>query len=88
MTPNLTIAERKWIEKVEKLLDNPPSQRLAAYTFDGTSLYFYDANVLKKWVGEQPKTSLDKLPAMLWYKDSNSQLCEIYIKFPIELLSW
>lgn len=84
----LTIAEQKWIKKVEKLLNNPPSSRIAAYTTDGSILSFYDKDVLEKWRNEQSKIVLDRMSAVSWYSESNSNLIGIKVGFPLELLSW
>lgn len=45
----LTKKERAWLVKLEKVMNECPSKRLACYTIGDNTLHFYDNNVSSAW---------------------------------------
>ena len=45
----LTKKESKWLNKLEKVLKECPSDRLECYTIGDNDITFYDRHVLKKY---------------------------------------
>jgi hypothetical protein len=78
----LTIKERKWIVKVQKALDEQPTERIAFYTIGDNSIVAYDHNMYEKITGCQDSGNHDFGPAVLKVgADINGSL---WFKHPVE----
>lgn len=55
----LTPKERAWLKKLEAVMQECPSDRLACYATGDNTLYFYDDDVVRKWESENPFKELD-----------------------------
>lgn len=51
----LTAAERKWIKKVQAVLDACPSKRLGCYTIGDNNVSFFDKSVNEAWIEADPR---------------------------------
>jgi hypothetical protein len=55
----LTKAEKVWLSRLEDLMSDVPTKRLACYTIGDNDLMFYDQNVSEAWERENPREQID-----------------------------
>jgi len=55
----LTKKEQKWLDKLEKVMCECPSERLNCFTTGDCNLTFYDKNVSNAWEADNPRQELD-----------------------------
>lgn len=55
----LTKKEQKWLDKLEKVMCECPSKRMACYTIGDNNLTFYDENVSNQWELDNPREEPD-----------------------------
>lgn len=77
----LTVAESKWLDRLENVMSKCPSSRLACYTIGDQDLAFFDRNVASKWELENSNEQLD---AALSHKTSGASLRTVYGNFTID----
>lgn len=53
----LTKAEKAWLDKLQKVLDDCPSDRMVAYTIGDDRVVVFDSDVYKQYVESQPEDS-------------------------------
>lgn len=77
----LTKKEQAWLDKLEKVMSECPSDRLACYTIGDHDLQFYDQNVSDAWERENPHKQLDATPL---HKEAGSALGSVIGNFRID----
>lgn len=78
--PILTSAEKKWLCKLEKVLQECPSDRLACYTTGDNDLTFYDKIIADKWA----ETHDDSCDARELHEKDGSYLTTVTGSFNID----
>jgi hypothetical protein len=77
----LTEEEKEWLKKLESVMKECPTKRLACYTIGDNNLCFFDKNVASKFERDNPRLELDA-PAL--HQQAGSYLGEVWGKFMIE----
>lgn len=77
----LTKKEKAWLDKLERVMNQCPSKRLACYTIGDNDLTFYDASVSNQWERDNPNKLLD---AGALHTESGSRLYNICGSFNID----
>ena len=80
----LTAKEKAWLKKLESVMQECPTKRLACYTIGDTNLRFFDKVVSDKFEEMNPRLQLD---ATMLHGMAGSYLGEVYGKFQIQSCS-
>ena len=57
--PTLTAAEKKWLKKLQKVLNECPSQRMRGHTIGDNDIIIHDDPTRRAWEEKNPAQRLD-----------------------------
>jgi hypothetical protein len=77
----LTAAEEKWLKKLQKVLNECPSERFGSYTTGDSDINLFDVMVRDAWDDANPNAQLDAWPEM---QVTGAYLATVTMPFAVE----
>ena len=79
--PTLTAAEKKWLKKLQKALNECPSKRMRSHTIGDNDIIIHDYPTRCEWENKNPEKRLDMGDVV---EQSGSYLATLDFPFAVE----